>query len=82
MINLTKNAVFVAKEMVKGRSGYGIRVKRVEGGCSGLYFDLVFDKKKSGDVVIKKQGGLNVFADLHTKKTLNKIAKRIQPENF
>lgn len=62
--------------MVKGKTGCGVRVKGTEAGCSGLYFDITLDKKRKGDVVLKKHGRLSVFADLETKKALCGLPKK------
>lgn len=76
MISLSKSAVYVVQGMVKGKSNCGIRVKKTEAGCSGLYFDIVLDKKKKGDVTLKKHGKLSVFADIQTKEKLYSMPKK------
>ena len=76
MITLTKSAVYVVQEMVKGKPNCGVRVKGTEAGCSGLYFDITLDKKRKGDVALKKHGKLSIFADTETKKALYALPKK------
>jgi len=76
MITLSKSAVYVVQEMVKGRPSYGVRVKGTHAGCSDFYFDVHLDKKRKGDVTLKKHGKLSVFADPETKKIMASLPKK------
>ena len=80
MITLTKSAVYIVQEMVKGRPSYGVRVKKAEAGCSGLYFDISLDKKRKGDVTLKKHAKFSVFTDKETKSLMGTLPKnRFKP---
>ena len=75
MINLTKDAVYVISGMIGDKTEYGIRVQKVDSCCSGLHFDLSFDKKKRQDKIIKKHSKINVFADRDTLAAMQHLTK-------
>lgn len=76
MINLTKNAANMIGKMIGDRKEYGIRVQKVETCCSGLHFDLTFDRKKNQDRIIKRHNSIRVFADKDTLLMLQYLTKK------
>lgn len=54
------NAVMEAE----GKKGYGLRMEVTTGGCSGMNYDMSFDKeKKEFDKIFESQG-MKIFCDL------------------
>ncbi len=64
MIKLTKGASIFVKNIVERKgSAHHLRVKPVEGGCSGLYYDIVFDNKKKAKDNVLTTEGIKVLVD-------------------
>ncbi len=63
IISLSDSAVAKIKAMMdkEGKSGYGLRVGVVTGGCAGLSYDLRFQKTPYDNDTVVKQGDLTVF---------------------
>ena len=47
-----------------GKAGYGLKVGVKGGGCSGLQYELTFEKEPKNDEKIFKSNGLRIFVDL------------------
>ena len=62
VINLTDNAAERIKSLLKNRQGYGLRIKVIEGGCSGKKYSFSFDNKSDNSEVIEASG-INIFID-------------------
>ena len=58
MINVTENAVRQLRSLLKGqpKTGKGLRVQIVKGGCSGLHYEMALDEKKAADAVVQRDG--------------------------
>tara|TARA_Y100000589_G_scaffold329263_2_gene375308 strand:- start:1240 stop:1575 length:336 start_codon:yes stop_codon:yes gene_type:complete len=58
LVNITDNAAAKAKELIKNQEGIlGIRIKVLEGGCSGKTYNVDYAKDiKENEEVIKKNG--------------------------
>jgi iron-sulfur cluster assembly accessory protein len=65
-ITLTENAAKKIQDFMKqtGKEGYGLRMRVIGGGCSGLQYQLGIDEKPApGDKVLDSHG-VQVFVDL------------------
>ncbi len=62
---LTPSAVEKVKSMMakEGKSGFGLRVGVVTGGCAGLSYDLRFQKTAYANDVVSEQDDLNIFVN-------------------
>ena len=47
-----------------GKAGYGLKVGVKGGGCSGLQYELTFEKEPKNDEKIFESNGLKIFVDL------------------
>src|SRR6266487_339953 len=58
MINVTENAVRQLRSLLENqpKTGKGLRVQIVKGGCSGLHYEMTLDEKKAADAVIPCDG--------------------------
>jgi iron-sulfur cluster assembly accessory protein len=65
MIELTEAAIKAAKNFMdsEGRSGSGLRISVVGGGCSGFQYDLALVDAASDNDETYTFGGLSVFVD-------------------
>ena len=66
MITVTQAAVGKIKELMERQEspGYGLRMKVVGGGCSGLQYQLDFEEAPGeGDNTIES-GGIRLFVDM------------------
>ncbi len=63
IVTLTASAVAKIKNMMEkeGKSGHGLRVGVVTGGCAGLSYDLRFQKNPYENDTVIEQGDLKVF---------------------
>ena len=66
MVTLTEAAVGKIKELLRreGRSDYGLRMKVVGGGCSGLQYQMGFEETSGEDDDTVESGGVKVFIDM------------------
>ena len=66
MINVTETAAQKIKSLLneQGKSGYGLRMKVVGGGCSGLSYKLDFDKDPTNQDTVIEEHGVKVFVDM------------------
>lgn len=64
-INITDRAVEKIKKLLAAekREGQGLRIKVVEGGCSGLENKMDFDAPRAEDKVFEKDGAM-VLVDM------------------
>lgn len=65
VITLTESAAEKVKQLMErdGREGYGLRLKVVGGGCSGLQYQLMFDREVDEWDQDSLQGGVRVLVD-------------------
>ncbi len=65
VINLTETAAAKCKELMERdqRADYGLRLKVVGGGCSGLSYQLLFDNQIGDFDQEDKQNGVRIFVD-------------------
>jgi iron-sulfur cluster insertion protein len=65
VITLTDAAAGKVRELMARdkREGYGLRLKVVGGGCSGLQYQLMFDNQASDWDEAAEQGGIRVLVD-------------------
>ncbi len=65
VITLTDTAAVKVKQLLERdeRPGYGLRLKVVGGGCSGLRYQLMFDDKAGEWDEETEQGGVRVLVD-------------------
>ncbi len=71
-IEVTSNAVAKVKEIMgkQGVTGFSLRVEVKPGGCAGYSYEFALeDERKSGDIVIEKEG-LNVVVDAASAEAL------------
>jgi iron-sulfur cluster assembly accessory protein len=66
MINVTETAAQKIKSLLneQGKSDYGLRMKVVGGGCSGLSYKLDFDKDPTNQDTVIEEHGVKVFVDM------------------
>ena len=65
VIKLTEAAAEKVRQLMErdGRAGYGLRLKVVGGGCSGLQYQLMFDNQAGDLDQSSEQWGVPVFVD-------------------
>ena len=65
VISLTEAAAEKARQLMErdGREGYGLRLKVVGGGCSGLQYQLMFDDQVGEWDQEAEQHGVRVVVD-------------------
>ena len=65
VVNLTEVAAEKVRQLLErdGREGYGLRIKVVGGGCSGLQYQLMFDNAAGEMDQASEQFGVPVFVD-------------------
>jgi len=65
VVTLTENAASKVKSLMDrdGRDGYGLRLKVVGGGCSGLQYQLLFDNQVGEWDQEDDQQGVKVMVD-------------------
>jgi iron-sulfur cluster assembly accessory protein len=65
VVTLTEAAAEKIKQLMErnDRQGYGLRVKVVGGGCSGLQYQLMFDKDVQEWDQDSEQNGVRVLVD-------------------
>jgi len=66
MITVTDTAVVKIKELLKRQESlsHGLRMKVVGGGCSGLQYQLDFEKSPDEDDNTIESGGIRIFVDM------------------
>ena len=66
MISVTESAAAKIKDLLarEGREDYGLRMKVIGGGCSGLQYELAFDKAPGEDDTTIEEYGVRVFVDM------------------
>jgi len=68
MVTLTETAAKKVSELrqEEGKPDWGLRVRLVGGGCSGMSYELGWEEEQgAGDTVIESQG-IRVFIDQHS----------------
>ena len=65
VVNLTEMAAEKVQQLMErdGREGYGLRIKVVGGGCSGLQYQLMFDNQGADLDQESHQFGVRVSID-------------------
>jgi iron-sulfur cluster insertion protein len=65
VVSLTEEAADKVRQLMDrdGREGYGLRIKVVGGGCSGLQYQLMFDNTPADLDQESEQFGVPVFID-------------------
>jgi len=65
VITLTPAAIDKVKDLIDrdDREGFGLRLKVVGGGCSGLQYQLMFDNQIADLDFEEEQDGVKVFVD-------------------
>ena len=82
MITLTKGAsIHVKKIIERNGSPHSLRVEKTEGGCSGLYYSVVFDKRKASSDAVFTTEGIKVFVDKGIKSRETAIIDQIRTLN-
>ncbi|HVI82972.1 MAG TPA: iron-sulfur cluster assembly accessory protein [Chthoniobacterales bacterium] len=72
MVNVTQNAARQLRSLLdtqKQNAGKGLRVQITKGGCSGLHYEMTLDEKKTGDVVVERDG-VEFFIDRESAEYL------------
>jgi len=81
MITLTRGASVHVKRIVERKGTHHLRVQAVEGGCSGLYYNVVFDKNKTRNDSVFTTEGIKVFVDKSIKSRESAIIDQIRTIN-
>ncbi|MBI4163507.1 MAG: hypothetical protein HY512_01475 [Candidatus Aenigmarchaeota archaeon] len=81
MIKLTKTAAVYVKNMVEKKGHHNIAVKPSEGGCSGLYYDIVFHKGKMSSAKSLTSEGVKVLIDKTIKTSEKTVIDYIKTFN-
>lgn len=65
MVTLTEKAVSKLKGLLEqdGKPNYGLRLKVVGGGCSGMSYAMDFEEKSAPGDNVYEQAGVKVFVD-------------------
>lgn len=65
VVDITQTAAHKAKQLLArdGRAGDALRVRTIDGGCSGMRYELVFDGVPSPNDEESEQFGLRVLVD-------------------
>ncbi len=65
VLTVTESAQKKVRELMArdGREGYGLRLRVIGGGCSGLQYQLMFDDKAGDLDEDETQGGVRVLVD-------------------
>lgn len=65
IVSLTDPALEKVRQLMErdGREDYGLRLKVVGGGCSGLQYQLMFDNKAGELDQEERQGGVRLLVD-------------------
>jgi iron-sulfur cluster assembly accessory protein len=63
MLTVTEHAAGKIKELLnrEGQADFGLRMRVVGGGCSGLSYKLEFTEEPDGDIDVIKSHGVRVF---------------------
>ncbi len=66
MVTVTEKAADKIKDLLErgGRVDFGLRVRVVGGGCSGLSYKLEFSEEPDGDIDVIESHGVRVFVDM------------------
>ena len=73
MVTLTETAAKKVSELrqEEGKPDWGLRVRLVGGGCSGMSYELGWEEDQAaGDTVVESQG-IRVFVDQHSAPYLS-----------
>ena len=72
IVEVTQTAAGKAKQLLArdGRAGDALRVRTVDGGCSGMRYELVFDAATTSDDEESEQFGLRVLVDAESARYL------------
>ena len=65
LITLTPEAVHRYREMMeeRGQPGFALRIRVVSGGCSGMQYEMGFEKTPKGDDLVVESNGQKIFVD-------------------
>jgi iron-sulfur cluster assembly accessory protein len=65
-VTLTETAAKKIQDFMKqtGKEGYGLRMRVVGGGCSGLQYQLGIDEKAAAGDKVLESNGVPIFVDL------------------
>lgn len=65
MITLTESATTEISTLLdrEGKQGYGLRIKVVGGGCSGLQYQMGLEKEPKVDDKVFESNGMKLFVD-------------------
>ena len=66
MVTVTEKAADKIRNLLEseGRVDFGLRVRVVGGGCSGLSYKLEFSEEPDGDIDVIESHGVRVFVDM------------------
>ena len=66
MVTVTEIAAEKIKNLLarEGRLDFGLRLRVVGGGCSGLQYKLEFSEEPNGDIDVIESNGVRVFVDM------------------
>ena len=66
MLNVTEHAAGKIKDLLEreDRDDFGLRMRVVGGGCSGLQYKLEFSEEPDGDIDVVESHGVRVFVDM------------------
>ena len=75
MLTITDRAAEKAKGILaaEGKSGWGLRVYSIGGGCCGPSFGLDIDENPSADDEVVEKNGLRVFIDKNTSLSVSQM---------
>ena len=64
-LNLTDNAIQQVKRLLTRdkHEDFGLRISVTNGGCSGLSYQLKFEKEPTPEDIVLVRDGLNVYVD-------------------
>ncbi|MBI4313937.1 MAG: iron-sulfur cluster insertion protein ErpA [Candidatus Omnitrophica bacterium] len=73
MVTLTDKAVGKLKTLLEqdGKPDYGLRLKVVGGGCSGMSYAMDFEEKPAPGDNTYEQSGVKVFVDPQSEQYVN-----------
>ena len=75
LVTLTENAIKKIKEIMEkeNKNGYGLRMRVMGGGCSGLTYNLNIEKESNDKDHVLITNGLRVYIDRKSLVYLNGI---------
>ena len=82
MVTMTETAAKKVCELrlEEGKPEWGLRIRMVGGGCSGMSYELGWEDQPAADDDVAESQGIKVYIDKHSAPYLQRHRDRLRPQ--